>query len=271
MIRKFLRPFGLYWNQPLTKSPCSGTNENLQHMKHLYELWYRVLYCSLGILCCTGIFSVYQESYFSLLLASLHGVDQNSSFVFPKLQDGFILTIFLPFLLGFISCYPVFLYTLWAFIVPGFHMSERKVYTNLCVWALIFQSSLCVWWCNFGYKFVWKLFTQYMLHPGYTFQPHVLPFVALQAQCFFFLFFLGAFPIFFYQLLFFLKVTSEQIAYWRFPFFSGCCLLSAWITPGDILLQLFGTLFGVLCFEMTLYFLIFVQTREEVFLSIKKH
>jgi Sec-independent protein secretion pathway component TatC len=68
-----------------------------------------------------------------------------------------------------------------------------------------------------------------------------------------------------------LKVTSEQIAYWRFPFFSGCCLLSAWITPGDILLQLFGTLFGVLCFEMTLYFLIFVQTREEVFLSIKKH
>ena len=228
-------------------------------MKHFYELWYRFLYCSLGILCCAIILSTYQRSYLLLLLSCFQEICLNSPFVFPRLQDGFILTITLPFFLAFLLYYPFALYSSWTFVVPGFHANERNVYTRICTWTLLFQGSLFWWWLTFGYRFVWELFLKYTIHPGYVFQPHILPFFTFQMQCFVFLFFLGAFPVFFYQFLVFCKISSEYLAQWRLLFYAIFCLFNAWITPGEFFLQFLGTFFCAICFEVTLCCLIFFQ------------
>jgi sec-independent protein translocase protein TatC len=107
--------------------------------EHLKELRYRLVVASLAILLATVAAFAFNRQLFSLLilpyrraieLAKASRPDLQADLVISGATAPFTVSLRISLLVGLIVAAPVWLYQLWAFIVPGLLAKEKK-------WALI--------------------------------------------------------------------------------------------------------------------------------------
>nr|WP_239580114.1 twin-arginine translocase subunit TatC [Microlunatus panaciterrae] len=128
--------FSLKWLKP----PPLPPDGNMTLFEHLRELRYRLVVASLAILVGTIIGFVFYEWLFQLLLEPYSTAialikekrpDINASIVIGSVSKPFTLSLKVSLIAGLVLSGPVWLYQLWAFIVPGLLAKEKK-------WTLIF-------------------------------------------------------------------------------------------------------------------------------------
>ena len=108
-------------------------------VEHLRELRGRLAKSLLAIAAGTVIGWVAYEPLFDLLIApftsSIARLDRegdiNAQLALSGIADAFLLQTKIALVAGIVLASPVWLYQLWAFIVPGLHRHERK-------WTLVF-------------------------------------------------------------------------------------------------------------------------------------
>jgi len=128
--------FSLKWLKP----PPAPPDGSMTLFEHLRELRYRLVVAALAII--VGmivawffrepLMALLQEPYFKAIESlKVKNPDANTSLVNINLTSPLTLALKVSALAGAIVTAPIWLYQLWAFIVPGLLAKEKK-------WALIF-------------------------------------------------------------------------------------------------------------------------------------
>ena len=128
--------FSLKWLKP----PPMPPDGSMTLFEHLKELRYRLIVASLAIIVATVLSAFFYSTLFSLLTRPYYaGIEElkanNPGAVTELVNIGLTtplrLAIQVCLVAGLVLSGPVWLYQLWAFIVPGLLAKEKK-------WALIF-------------------------------------------------------------------------------------------------------------------------------------
>jgi sec-independent protein translocase protein TatC len=121
-----------------TPEERAGTMSLIDHLKELRHrlvicLWAIVLGSVVGFFLYGPTMDLIQEPYCDFLRTHPDKApfDNGCSLIFLGAIDGFLITVKVVVFLAFVVALPVILYQLWAFIVPGLTMRERK-------WAIPF-------------------------------------------------------------------------------------------------------------------------------------
>ncbi|MCX5870291.1 MAG: twin-arginine translocase subunit TatC [Deltaproteobacteria bacterium] len=105
---------------------------------HLQELRKRLIKIFLAIIVCTGIAYSLSEHITRLFMAPLFQASPLiSKLVYTNLPEAFIAYMKLALLVGIVASFPVILYQVWMFIVPGLKSNEKKITTLVVFWATL--------------------------------------------------------------------------------------------------------------------------------------
>jgi sec-independent protein translocase protein TatC len=128
--------FSLKWLKP----PALPPDGTMTLFEHLRELRYRLIVSTLAIIVGMvvawffryDLLDILQRPYFQAIAAlKAKHPDANTSLVNINLTSPLTLSLKVSALAGAIATAPIWLYQLWAFVVPGLLAKEKK-------WALVF-------------------------------------------------------------------------------------------------------------------------------------
>ncbi|WP_152364851.1 twin-arginine translocase subunit TatC [Microlunatus speluncae] len=128
--------FNLNWLKPPKPAAADGS---MTLFEHLAELRYRLVICVIAILAASIICFVFNGWLFNLLthpyyeameLAKVTRPDIKNELVLSGATAPFTISLAIAGLAGLVVSSPVWLYQVWAFIVPGLLAKEKK-------WSLI--------------------------------------------------------------------------------------------------------------------------------------
>jgi sec-independent protein translocase protein TatC len=127
--------------------PADG---NMTLFEHLRELRYRLVVIAVAIIVGTTIAYIFNDELFNVLMRPYNVAQAAVEAANPKLHlqtvvegvtNPFTLVLKTCFVAALVATSPVWLYQIWAFIVPGLLAKEKK-------WALIFLSAAVPLFCG---------------------------------------------------------------------------------------------------------------------------
>jgi len=127
--------------------PADG---NMTLFEHLRELRYRLVIIAVAIIIGTTIAYIFNDQLFNVLMRPYNVAQAAVEAANPKLHlqtvvegvtNPFALVLKTCFVAALVATSPVWLYQIWAFIVPGLLAKEKK-------WALIFLSAAVPLFCG---------------------------------------------------------------------------------------------------------------------------
>ena len=222
-------------------------------MANLYELWYRLMYLCFGLLCCMLVVSYYMNWYLPWLLSSLQACFDVEKLLCTEVHEGLFVSFFGSFLFAFLYCYPFCVYSLWAFLIPGLRVSERQLCVRICILTLGLQLLFLLCWFYGVNQVVWGALLQYIQSDSLFLQPKALTFLNFHGSIFFGIFLLGLFPGLLQVCVLVCGVSQTRIAQLRVPILAMCCLVSAWVSPGDPVSQIVCTALSWFILEFSLF------------------
>lgn len=131
--------FSLAWLKP----PPAPADGNMTLVEHLRELRYRLVFIVVAILLGTAVVGIFNAQLFDLLMLPYERAqatlleknpDMEVTPIVEGVTAGFVLVIKTCLVGGLVLTSPIWLYQIWAFIVPGLLAREKK-------WSLIFLSA----------------------------------------------------------------------------------------------------------------------------------
>lgn len=237
--------------------------DSMSFTDHLQELRIRLTRCFIalvvGFLACYG----FSKQLFDILMEPLVNVfPPGSHLIFTALPEAFFTYIKIALVAGFFLTSPYIFYQLWLFIAPGLYKEERKylIPIGFCS-ALFFVVGAC-----FGYFVVFPFAFEFFM--GFTTE-FIKPFPKLNEYLGFSLKLLFAFGVIFELplVIFFLArlglVTSAMLRKHRKYSFLGCFVVSALLTPPDVVSQMLMAGPLMLLYEISIYVAQFFGRREK--------
>ena len=91
-------------------------------IEYLHELKYRFLYITYSIIIACCMCYYFKEEVFYILSLPL-----GKHFIYTNITEAFTMYIKLAIFTGIYTTFPIMLYQLWAFLVPGLYLYEKKV------------------------------------------------------------------------------------------------------------------------------------------------
>lgn len=108
--------------------------QNQSLTEHLAELRIRIIYIILILLCGSGLSFYFSETLFELLRSPVAPHLPQGGLVYTGIMDKFVAHIKVSILGGVILTSPLWLYQIWQFVAPGLYKKEKK-------YAILFLSS----------------------------------------------------------------------------------------------------------------------------------
>lgn len=240
-----------------------GEEGSMSFTEHLQELRQRLTRCALalivGFLACYG----FSKQLFDLLMRPLVTVfPPGSHLIFTALPEAFFTYIKVALVAGFFLMSPYIFYQLWLFIAPGLYKEERKYLIPIGFFSAIFF----VVGASFGYFVVFPFAFKFFM--GFTTE-FIKPFPKLDEYLGFSLKLLFAFGVIFELplVIFFLArlglVTSAMLRKARKFAILCCFVISAILTPPDVVSQLLMAGPLMLLYEISIYVAQFFGRREK--------
>jgi sec-independent protein translocase protein TatC len=133
-----LRPFGRRGDRPRPPVTDDGRMTLVEHLRELRSRLFKSL-IAIAVGTCIGwwqygrLFDLLIKPFNTSIKALAAERDIHASPVFTGIADAFVLQTKVSLVAGLVLSSPVWLYQIWAFIMPGLHRHERK-------WTLVFVS-----------------------------------------------------------------------------------------------------------------------------------
>ncbi|WP_432738822.1 twin-arginine translocase subunit TatC [Maridesulfovibrio sp. FT414] len=206
----------------------------LEHLEELRKRFVRIfIACGIGFLACYS----FAKPLFSLLMAPLVAVlPPDSTLIFTSLPEGFVTYLKVAFVAGVFMVSPYIFSQVWGFVAPGLYEHERKWMIPLAFLSACFF----VGGALFGYYVVFPFGCEFFM--GFA-DEFIKPMPTLSEYLGFSLKLLFAFglifelPLFIFFLARLGVVTSEGLRSKRKYAILVCFIVSAILTPPDVMTQ----------------------------------
>ena len=232
--------------------------------EHLAELRDRLIKSLIALFIGAVAVFVKVEIFFSIFQAPLHKVFPDLKLVALTPTESFFTALKISLLMGFVVSSPVIFYQVWKFIEPALYENEKKLLIPFVFFTTIFFVSGAA----FAFYGVLPLAIRFLLNFGYT-QLDVEAMLSVSSYISFVIRLILAFGITF-ELPVILSllarlglVTPEGLTRIRPYFIVGAFAFAAFITPPDIISQIFLALPLVVFYEVSIYMAKILYPRSE--------
>ena len=190
-------------------------------------------------------------------------------FIFFELTEGLYTMIHISGIISLFTLIPYVFYHIWSFTIPSYYLFEREKinsFLSLFMILLILEfffvySILFPKLCEFLISFEIKPITLEALSIELT--PRIASYVKITIEFFSFILFIFQLPFLFIGLFVKNYVNSWNLCEYRKLIFFFCIFLSAFLSPPELISQLFLSVVLYCIFEIILFFGFFFKARLE--------
>ena len=185
----------------------------------------------------------------------------NINFIYTSIFESFNTDISLCLYSSFIICFPILLFCIYKFVSPSLYRNEKRVFIKLISFCLI----LCLLATFFMYKIIFPRALHFFLKNNSTFIEPMLK-ISEYVYIFFHLIILICIifqlPIIFYCLVKFNIVNKNFLSKNRRISIVLIFIISAIITPPDVVSQVICAFFLIIIYELTNIVIKFVDNKK---------
>ena len=209
-------------------------------VSHLIELRDRLIRACVAIGVCFAVLMVWPGSaglYDLLALPLVQHLPKGGTLIATSVISPFIVPLKITLMAAFLVALPVVLYQVWAFVAPGLYMHEKKLVLPLVISStLLFVSGVAFcYYFVFGQVFA---FIQSFAPKSITAAPDIEAYLGFVLTMFIAFGATFEVPVAVVVAARMGVVTVPQLRAWRGYFIVGAFVLSAVITPPDVVSQL---------------------------------
>ena len=226
-------------------------------MQHFTELRRRILWCAavfLAAFCMGWIISPYIELF---LTRPLLGVWEDAALLYTGISDGLMIQFSLATLFALLITIPVLMWHIWAYIAPGLHKNEK----SFLIPIFLLSPILFIMGAAFAFYVLFPIVFEFFLELNNSAR---VPTVFLPAVTGYLAFSIGMLKVFgiAFQLPLVLVglnrvgiLSKESVIKSRRYVIIGIFILSAMLTPPDIVSQVLLAIPMLLLFEISILFM----------------
>lgn len=234
----------------------------MQYIYHyIFEIRLRILYSIFA--CIFSLILSYTFKYELFYLFTKPFLIFSNQFIFFELTEGLYTMIRIAGSISILTTVPYFIYQFWGFSIPSYYKFERKI-INKIIFAFIF---LLVFEFFFIYSFIFPKLCEFLLSfelktyspennflaVSIEFSPRIVSYIKITVQIFSFFLLLFQLPVIFVGLFVKDLLTSWDLCKQRKIIFFLCLFISAFISPPDVLSQLFISTVFYFVYELTIF------------------
>lgn len=187
------------------------------------------------------------------------------NFIFTDLTEAFYTSIQISFFFSFYLLIPLFLYQFWCFFIPSKFTDERKNInlTFFFVFIFLLASILIVYLCILPklYRFLLNFQINTNLI-NIELQPRIKSYVELACKIFIFFTLFSQLPLVFFLLIKYKLLQVNTLAKNRVKIFFFILVVSSFISPPDVLIQITISFFFQFVIEILLLFGFFYKVNQ---------
>lgn len=223
------------------------------------EIKYRSMYVFYSIIITFIIAYIFKQEVFYILSKPL-----GTHFIYTSLVEAFITHLKIGLLVSIYCTFPLLLYHMWVFILPGLYLYEKKSLRIILLISILlfFLSSQLGYWYIFPVAFDFFLSFQVIgLEKLYhlELQAKMQEYLILNMQLFFSLAFCFQFPIILILLSKLKLITLSWLVQKRKYFYVLAFVLAAIISPPDVISQFIIAIPILLFFECSIFALEWIE------------
>jgi sec-independent protein translocase protein TatC len=236
--------------------------KNQTLMDHLVELRDRIIYVGYALIIGTGICYSFSEKIFNIIRGPITPYLQGGGLIYTGPLDKFMAHIKISFLGGFILTCPIWIYQIWKFIAPGLYKKEKRYIAGfIASGTLLFLIGV-----SFSYFIVFPMAFKFLM----TFGGDVdKPMITIAEYLSFFLtttlMFGASFEMpLIISILGMMGIVSQKFLKEKRRYaIMGLAILSAIITPPDLLSMLMMLIPLVILYEISVLVVGFFERKKE--------
>lgn len=226
-------------------------DKKLPFREHLIELRSRIIKILISLVFFFIIAFNYVKEILSFLTQPLHSFVTSGNLVYLKLTDGFFLFFKVSLIMAIIFSSPVIIYQIFMFMAPGlFEHEKRLLKIFISIGFLSFFTGFA-----FLYKFVLPVFLNFFsrfVFDFYEVYPNINDYLDFVLKFNFYAGILFTIPFSIFLLVHFKLIELKKLFELRKAFIIFSFIISAAITPPDILSQILVSAIIIALFEIGL-------------------
>lgn len=222
-------------------------------LQHIHEIRNRIVYI-FGSFCLTCIVCYcYKEELF-FIYAKPFG----TKFIYTNLTEAFTTYIQLAVVTAILILYPIVLYHVWSFLLPGLYLYEKKILRTVFVISVILYLISTTIEYNIMLPIAYDFFQGFQLiglEKAYNIelQAKIHDYFVLSSKLIFAFSFCFQLPIVILVSYYISPKTYIWIKQKRRLFYISCLIVATLITPPDVFSQLIVVLPLIIFFELSLF------------------
>ena len=237
---------------------------------YINEIRLRIFYVILAWILTFVIGYIHKYELFYII--SKPFLNFHTKFLFFELTEGLYTMIHIVSIISLLLIFPFIFYHIWSFLSPSWYISERKAYRKILY--IFFQCFLLEFFCIYFFifpricEFLMTFEMHSLLNPeslfvGLEFVPRITSYIKILSRLF-----LGCLVVFQLPFLFlwcFTKkiIQSHTLCQQRKPLFFLCLVISALISPPDLISQCIISIIFYGIFEIIIFIGFFYDFHEK--------
>lgn len=184
------------------------------------------------------------------------------NFIFTDLTEAFATNLKICLILTTYLCFPLALYHFWCFWMPSCYDFERPKITGLCLWVLSFLVISCIFVYFWLLPEILLFFARFSIQSHFMnvqCEPRIYSYVSMISRIFWISGLFFQIPILFLLLFELSILRGSTLPQNRRYFIVLCILMSSWISPPEILSEVWLSFLLIVFFECLFFLIYFVD------------